>query len=152
VLDHSVSLLSNNHQYESTGSSGYSDRRASDLSFQGSTTTKAAAVFTLGLFNLSSQPALHADLAAHLVLRMVQRSRGLVQAIVAGSCTKNPVSSEQPRSLSTTPVAAEKRARRSSSVAGGGSSGATIMHELAEVVGEKERNLISRLSYLTGGG
>jgi len=112
--------------------------------------------FSLGFFNLASQPALNAEMVLHLMLRMIQRLRVLIQALVS-SCdsgvrdrTSSIAASTSLSSPDTivvvdgsSPPAAKAGQPSVLSIAG-------TSHAVAELVSEKEKLLVERLSGLTG--
>ena len=98
------------------------------------------ATVSLGFFSLASQPALNAGVMLHLVLRMVTHSRALVQRLASG-CKELADSTSSPSD---------------SAVSTGSSPGKvyaisifTTSHAMASLVGEREKSLVERLSFLT---
>jgi hypothetical protein len=95
------------------------------------------AAVSLGFFSLASQPALNAGVMLHLVLRMVQHLRVLIQQLASGckdlaDRSSSPSDSAVSMGISPGNVYA--------------SSLAVTSHAVANLVGEREKLLVERLS------
>lgn len=101
------------------------------------------AALSLGFFNLASQPALNVEVVLHLVLRMVQRLRVLIQVLVSGCKDFADRSSTSPTSIVVEGLR-EKGTPAATSIA-------VASHAVADHVSERERLLVERLSCLTSG-
>jgi hypothetical protein len=98
------------------------------------------AAVSLGFFSLASQPALNAGVMLHLILRMVTHSRVLVQQLASGcKDLEDPSSSPSDSAVSTGSSPGKVYA----------SSIAATSHAVANLVGEREKVLVERLSFLT---
>lgn len=95
---------------------------------------------SLGLFNLASQPALNSSIVLHIVMRMLEHLRLLIQQLA-------PAYKDRPRSPSDSAV----------DTSSGDSpklfppSIAVTSHAVADLVSDEERALVDRLSCLTSG-
>ncbi|KAK3936663.1 hypothetical protein QBC46DRAFT_321086 [Diplogelasinospora grovesii] len=113
----------------------------------GEASSPPPAALSLGFFNLASQPALNAEVVLHLLLRMVQRLRVLIQVMVSG-CKELTADQRSSTSSSGSTMVEGLSSPRGSSAA---TSIAVTSHAVAELVSERERSLIERLLCLTGG-
>lgn len=120
-----------------------------------SSTASPPASLSLGFFSLASQPALNAEVVLHLALRMVQRLRVLIQVFV--SVCKDSMSASQadrqtcgvtPESLSGNTVVEGSWRKGSNATT---ASISVTSYAVADLVGERERLLVEKLSGLTGG-
>jgi hypothetical protein len=98
------------------------------------------AALSLGFFSLASQPALNAGVVLHLVLRMVQHLRVLIQQMESG-CKDLADRSSSP-SDSAVDIGCSPWKVYASSIA-------VTSYAVANLVGEREKSLVERLSCLT---
>jgi hypothetical protein len=121
--------------------------RVGDRSESGLGLLESPSTLSLGSFNLASQPALNAEIVLHLVHRMVQHLRAQIQSLASGCKDLSNLLSGSPTSAGTKLPAAEdsiSRSTNSSFV-----SIATMSHAVSDLVVERERMLLERLSALT---
>lgn len=105
---------------------------------------EAPAAISIGRFSLTSQPALNATVLMHLLIRMIHQLALLVQQLASGC-------KELAGRLSSPPDSAVAVETGGSPDKMPASSIAVTSHAVADLIGEREKSLLERLSFLTRG-